>query len=92
MYSLLNIDYTRPNSLRQYLYCLLLSADYEPRATMFEIFKGEVDAVLDIADLRNSGGGHGHATIADIKEVSKEQAETSYRTMKRIINEYISKY
>ena len=92
LYSLLNIDYTRPNSLRQYLYCLLLSADYEPRATMFEIFKGEVDPVLDIADLRNSRGGHGHATIADIKEVSKEQAETSYQTMKRIINEYISKY
>lgn len=91
LYSLLNIDFTRPNSLRQYLYCLLLSYFYEPRATMFEIFKSEVDAVLDIADLRNVGGGHGHATIADIKEVSKEQAETSYKTMKRIINEYISK-
>ena len=92
LYSLLNIDYTHPKSLRQYLYCLLLSADYEPRASMIEIFKGEVDSVLDIADLRNSGGGHGHATIADIKEVSKEQAETSYQTMKRIINDYISKY
>lgn len=92
LFSLLNIDYTRPYSLRQYLYCLLLSADYEPRAEMFEIFKEEIDTVLDIADLRNAGGSHGHATIEDIKDVTKEQVETSYKTMKRIINEYISKY
>lgn len=92
LYNLLGIDFTHPHSLRQYLYCLLLSADYEPRATMFEIVKGEVDAVMDIADMRNAGGSHGHATIEDIKEVTKEQAETSYQTMKRIINEYISKY
>ena len=42
---------------------------------LFEIFKGEVDPVLDIADLRNTRGGHGHATIADIKERHEEDGD-----------------
>lgn len=84
-----NVEPNRANSLKHYIYNLLLTYNFDNQSPLFKLIDGNIEKLFDIAELRNSKG-HGHTERSGVDTMlSKDVAENSYSFIKEFINRYI---
>ena len=85
-----NVEPNKANSLKQYIYNLILTYYFDNQSPLFKLIDGNIEKLFDIAELRNSKG-HGHTERSGVDTIlSKDVAESSYSFIKEFINRYIA--
>ena len=84
------VEPNRSNSLKQYIYNLILTYNYDNQSPLFKLIVGEIDNLFDIAELRNEKGHGKTESKGSVIMVSKENAESTYVFLYKFINKYIN--
>lgn len=85
-----NVDPNRANSLKQYIYNLILTYNYDNKSPLFKLINGNIEQLFDIAELRNKSG-HGQAESEGSPQMlSEEDAEKIYSFIQNFINTYMN--
>lgn len=85
-----NVDPNRANSLKQYIYNLILTYNYDNKSPLFKLINGNIEQLFNIAELRNKSG-HGQAESEGSPQMlSEEDAEKIYSFIQNFINTYMN--
>ena len=80
----------RANSLKLYIYSLILTYNYDNKSPLFKLINGHIEQLFDIADLRNSSS-HGQAeSEGSVEMLTEEDAENIYSFIQKFINSYMN--
>lgn len=80
---------SRSNSLMSYMVSFMLTYNYDNNSPLFKVFRNRVDALIEVANLRNEKG-HGQISKEKVlKPLSKEEVEKYYIFIRSLINDYI---
>lgn len=75
-------------SLLSYLVSLILTYNYNNESPLFDLFKGKIDTIIEIARLRNPKSHGQTQREMEIQLLSKQQVNTYYNFIKNLINDY----
>ncbi len=78
------------NSLKQYVYNLVLTYNYDNNSPLFKLIDGNIESLFNIAELRNKKGHGQTENEGSVVMISKEVAEDTYNFLKMFINKYIN--
>lgn len=85
-----NVDPKRANSLKHYIYNLVLTYNYDNNSPLFKLINGHIEQLFDIADLRNNSS-HGQAeSEGSVEMLTEEDAENIYSFIQKFINSYMN--
>lgn len=79
------------NSLKQYIYNLVLTYNYDNKSPLLKLIDGHIDELFDIAELRNSRGHGQTESEGPVAMVTKDVAEKTYSFLQNFINTYMYK-
>lgn len=84
------VEPNRANSLKHYIYNLILTYYYDDKSPLFKLVNGNIDKLFDIADLRNEKG-HGQTEASgEVSMITEEAAESCYLFIKEFFNKYMT--
>ena len=84
------VEPNRANSLKQYIYNLMLTYYYDDKSPLFGLVNGKLDKLFDIADLRNEKG-HGQTEASgEVSMITEAAAESCYSFIKEFFNKYMT--
>lgn len=84
-----NVEPNRANSLKQYIYNLILTYNYDNNSPLFKLINGHIEELFDIAELRNSKGHGQTESEGSVIMVTEEEAEKIYSFLQNFINNYM---
>lgn len=85
------VEPTRANSLKQYIYNLILTYNYDNQSPLFKLIDGHIEELYDIAELRNTKGHGQTESEGSVTMVTKDVAEKTYSFLQNFINTYMYK-
>ena len=83
------VEPARANSLKQYIYNLILTYNYDNKSPLFKLIDGHVDELFDIAELRNTKGHGQTESEGSVSMITKDIAENTYSFLQNFINNYM---
>lgn len=83
------VEPNRANSLKQYIYSLILTYNYDNHSPLFKLIDGRIEKLFDIAQLRNTKGHGQTENEGTVQMVTKEVAEDTYTFLQDFINTYM---
>ena len=83
------VEPSRANSLKQYIYNLILTYNYDNKSPLFKLIDGHIEELYDIAELRNTKGHGQTESEGSVSMVTKEVAEKTYSFLQNFINTYM---
>lgn len=83
------IEPIRASSLKQYIYNLILTYNYDNKSPLFKLIDGHIEELFDIAELRNTKGHGQTENEGTVSMVTKEVAEQTYSFLQNFINIYM---
>lgn len=84
------VEPDRANSLKQYIYNLILTYYYDDKSPLLGLVNGRLDKLFDIADLRNKKGHGQTESSGEVSMISEEEAENFYSFIKEFFNKYMT--
>ena len=90
--SLLNVskgNLKRGSSLLSYLVSFVLTYNYDNKSPLFKVFKGKIESIIEIAQLRNEKGHGQTKSEKTLAPLNKTEVERYYEFIKSLINDYI---
>lgn len=84
------VEPNRSSSLKQYIYNLILTYNYDNQSPLFKLIDGNIEKLFDIAELRNSKGHGQTENEGAIAKLAKDVAEDSYAFLQEFINKYLT--
>ena len=82
------VEPNRANSLKQYIYNLILTYYFDDKSPLFGLVNGKLDKLFDIADLRNEKGHGQTETSGEVSMITEAAAESCYSFIKEFFNKY----
>lgn len=83
------VEPIRANSLKQYIYNLVLTYNYDNKSPLFKLIDGHIEELYDIAELRNTKGHGQTESEGSVAMVTKDVAEKTYSFLQNFINTYM---
>lgn len=84
------VEPNRANSLKQYIYNLILTYYFDDKSPLFGLVNGKLDKLFDIADLRNEKGHGQTETSGEVSMITEAAAESCYSFIKEFFNKYMT--